>query len=83
MSTSSVRWNLVVSKDLDKSLRLFLAAEGRAKKGELSRFVEEAVNKHIFDTALRAAHEHNQDVDPAELEAAIDESLTWARSRRT
>lgn len=82
MSTTTTRWNLVVSKDLDKSLRQFLAAEGRGKKGELSRFVEEAVKKHIFDTALNAAREHNRDVDPDELDAAIEESLAWARAQR-
>jgi hypothetical protein len=81
MSTATTRWNLVVSKDLDKSLRQFLAAEGRSKKGELSKFVAEAVNKHIFDTALKAVHEANKDVDPEELEASIEESLAWARAR--
>jgi ribbon-helix-helix protein len=82
MSTSTTRWNLVVSSELDKSLRQFLAAEGRGKKGELSRFVEEAVSKHIFDTAHKAAREHNKDVTPEEIEAIVDESLAWARSRR-
>jgi len=81
MSTTNTRWNLVVSKETDKSLRQFLAAEGRGKKGDLSRFVEEAVNKHIFDSALKAVHEHNANVDPDELDAAIEESLAWARAR--
>jgi hypothetical protein len=63
------------------SLRRFLAAEGRGKKGELSRFVEEAVRKHIFDTALKAAREHNKDVDPDELDEIIEESLAWARAK--
>lgn len=81
MSTTTTRWNLVVSKKTDTGLRQFLAAEGRSKKGELSRFVEEAVNKHIFDTALKAAHEHNANADPEELDAAIEESLVWARAR--
>jgi hypothetical protein len=81
MSTATTRWNLVVPKDLDKSLRQFLANEGRGKKGELSRFVSEAVNKHIFDTALNAAREHNKDVDPDEMDAIIEESLAWARAR--
>jgi len=48
MAASSTRWNLVVSSDLDRSLRQFLAAEGRGKKGNLSQFVSEAVSKHIF-----------------------------------
>lgn len=81
MATNTTRWNLVVPKELDNSLRQFLAAEGRGKKGELSLFVAEAVNKHIFDTALRAAREHNADVDPEEMDAIIEESLAWARAR--
>ena len=81
MSTATTRWNLVVPKELDKSLRQFLANEGRGKKGDLSRFVAEAVNKHIFDTALNAAREHNKDVDPDEMDAIIEESLAWARAQ--
>ena len=81
MSTATTRWNLVVPKELDKSLRQFLANEGRGKKGDLSRFVAEAVNKHIFDTALNAAREHNKDVDPDEMNAIIEESLAWARAQ--
>jgi len=81
MSTATTRWNLVVSKETDKSLRQFLAYEGRGKKGDLSRFVEEAVSKHIFDSALKAAREHNKDVDPEELDAIIEESLALARAR--
>jgi len=82
MSTATTRWNLVVSKKTDTGLRQFLAAEGGGKKGDLSRFVEEAVNKHIFDKALRAAREHNKDVDPDEMDRIIEESLAWARAQR-
>ncbi len=81
MSTTTTRWNLVVSKQTDKDLRQLLASEGRSKKGEISRFVEEAVNKHIFDTALKAVHEHNANVPYEEIEAAVEESLVWARTR--
>ena len=81
MSATTTRWNLVVPTELDKSLRQFLANEGRGKKDELSRFVTEAVNKHIFDTALQAAREHNADVPFEEIEAAVEESLAWARAR--
>jgi hypothetical protein len=81
MSATTTRWNLVVPKELDKSLRQFLANEGRSKKGELSRFVEEAVSRHIFETAARAAKKQNENVDPDELDAAIEESLAWARAR--
>jgi len=81
MSTATTRWNLVVPRELDKSLRQFLANEGRGKKGDLSRFVAEAVNKHIFDTALKEAHEHNANVPLEDIEAAVEESLAWARAR--
>ena len=81
MSTTTTRWNLVVSKQTDKDLRQLLASEGRSKKGEISRFVEEAVNKHIFDTALKAVHEHNANVPLEEIETAVEESLAWARAR--
>jgi hypothetical protein len=81
MSTSTTRWNLVVSKQTDKSLRQFLAAEGGGKKGDLSHFVEEAVKKHIFDSAHRAAQAHNANVPLEEIEAAVEESLAWARAR--
>jgi hypothetical protein len=80
MSTATTRWNLVVSKQTDRDLRQLLASIGRGKKGELSRFVEEAVSKRIFDTALNAAREHNKDVDPDEMDAIIEESLAWARA---
>jgi len=62
-------------------LRQFLANEGRGKKGDLSRFVAEAVNKHIFDTAHKAVLEHNANVPLEEVEAAVEESLAWARAR--
>lgn len=81
MATSTVRWNLIVSKEIDQSLRELLSKEGRSRESEISRFVEEAVSKHIFDTTLRAVHEANKDVDPDELDAAIEESLAWARAQ--
>jgi hypothetical protein len=77
--TAQARWNLVVSQDTDKSLRQFLAEQGRARKGELSRFVEDAVRARIFETEVRLAKEENRDVPQEVIEAAIDEALEWAR----
>ena len=45
---STTRWNIAVSSDTDQSLRLFLASIGVGRKGDLSRFVEEAVRAHIL-----------------------------------
>lgn len=82
MATNTTRWNLVVSRKVDIGLRQFLAAQGGGKKGDLSRFVEEAVNKHIFDRAAQAVKLANANVDPEEIEAAIEESLAWARTQK-
>ncbi len=84
MATSTTRWNLVVPSDLDRSLRQFLAneTENGGKKGSLSRFVAEAVNKHIFEMALNAARKHKANVPQEEIETAVEESLTWARAKR-
>lgn len=83
MATNTTRWNLVVSKQTDKSLRQLLANLGGGKKGDLSRFVEDAVKRQIFNAALKAARDHNKDVDPEDLDAMIEESLAWARARMT
>ena len=42
-----VRWTVKVSKDTDVSLRTFLAQRG-LKKGDLSKFIERAVQKEVF-----------------------------------
>ncbi|WP_083296164.1 MULTISPECIES: ribbon-helix-helix domain-containing protein [unclassified Duganella] len=41
------RWNIAVSSATDQALRVFLAARGGGRKGDLSKFVEEAVTTHI------------------------------------
>ena len=53
---STTRWNVVVSAETDRqSPRMFLAIEGGGGKGDLSRFIEEAVKAHILDlTAAQA-----------------------------
>jgi hypothetical protein len=84
MSATTTRWNLVVSKQTDRDLRQFLAnhTEDGGKKGALSRFVEDAVKKEIFETTLRAVHEKNANVSQEEIDTAVEESLAWARARR-
>lgn len=52
MESEAVRWNIKVSKETDLTLRTFLGARG-AKKGDLSKFIEEAVRWRVFHrTAL-------------------------------
>ena len=79
MSETNARWSLVVSRDTDIALRQFLASQGGGRKGDLSRFVEEAVRSHMFNLAASEAKQENARHSQEEIENAIDEALTWAR----
>lgn len=78
---NTIRWNLAVSADTDQALRLFLASQGGGKKGDLSRFIEEAVRSHILELTAEQAKAANARVNETDLTAMIEESLQWARNR--
>ncbi len=78
---STIRWNIAVSADTDQSLRLYLASQGRGRKGDLSRFIEEAVRAHILELTAEQAKAANADVDESDLTAMVNEALDWARER--
>jgi len=73
------RWSLKVSRDTDIALRTLLASRG-GKKGDLSRFVEDAVNREVLRETIRDIQARNADADPAELEQLIGEEVSAARS---
>ncbi|MCY1290410.1 Ribbon-helix-helix domain protein [compost metagenome] len=77
----TVRWNVAVSADTDQSLRMFLASQGGGRKGDLSRFIEEAVRAHILELSAEQAKTTNAQLSEAEVADAIDEALAWARKR--
>jgi hypothetical protein len=77
--SDSTRWNLIVSRRTDDALRQFLANQGRGRKGELSRFVEEAVQARILELAAEQAKTQNAGLPPDAIEDVIDEALEWAR----
>ena len=81
MGSTATRWNLVVSNETDFALRQFLASEGGGHKGDLSRFVEEAVRARVFELSARRAKEENKGRSRREIEAAVAEALEWARGR--
>jgi hypothetical protein len=76
---NTTRWNIAVSTDTDKSLRMFLASQGGGRKGDLSRFVEEAVRAHILELSAEQAKVANASVSEADLISMVDEALQWAR----
>jgi hypothetical protein len=75
------RWNIAVSKDTDLALRAYLGSQG-AKKGDLSKFIEEAVRRHVFHSTARDIQARNADAEPEELEALIDEAVRRVREER-
>jgi hypothetical protein len=79
MNANTVRWNVAVSADTDKSLRMFLAGSGRGKKGGLSHTVEEAVLSYIFDRTAEQIKADNEGMSEEHIGALVDEALDWAR----
>lgn len=77
--SDSTRWNLIVSRATDDALRQVLAGQGRGRKGELSRFVEEAVQARIFELTAEEAKRQNANLSADEIGGIIDEALEWAR----
>jgi hypothetical protein len=74
-----VRWNIKVSREIDLTLRTYLGAQGM-KKGDLSKFIEEAVRWRIFNRSVRDIKSRNADAEPDELQAIIDRAVREVRS---
>ena len=77
----TVRWNVAVSADTDQSLRMFLASQGGGKKGDLSRFIEEAVRSHILELTAEQVKSSNKEMAEDTLNHLVDEALEWASKR--
>jgi hypothetical protein len=74
-----VRWTVKVSKDTDVSLRTFLAQRG-LKKGDLSKFIERAVQKEVFAQTVAGVQARNEGVPDAQVQRAIDDALRQVRA---
>lgn len=74
LTDAPARWNLSVSRETDSALRAWLADKG-AKRGDLSRFVEDAVNRQVLREMTNVIHARNADLDPDEAEQLIENEL--------
>jgi hypothetical protein len=79
---SNVRWTVKISRDTDISVRTFLARKGM-KKGDLSKFIEEAVRWRVFDQTVAETKARNAGASPKDIDAAIEEALGAVRAERT
>jgi hypothetical protein len=81
MQEEAVRWSIKVSKKTDLALRTLLGSHGM-KKGDLSKFVEQAVRAHVFHCTAQDIKARNADTDPDELQALIDDTVRQVRAER-
>ena len=77
----NVRWSITVSKDTDLALRTFLGTQG-AKKGDLSKFIEEAVRAQVFHRTIQDIKARNADTDPDELQSIINQAVQEVRAAK-
>lgn len=75
------RWTVSVSRETDIAVRTFLAQRG-LKKGDLSKFIEEAVKWRVLDQTMAEARSKFADLPPEELEAMIGEAVAAARKAK-
>ena len=76
------RWNLSISDETDRTVRMFLARNG-GKKGDLSRFVDDAVRRRVFDLTVSQVKERNAGLDQREILGLIDDEVSAARAGRS
>ena len=78
MPDDMTRWTVSVSKETDIAVRSFLARRGM-KKGDLSKFIEDAVRWRVLDQTVAEARGKFADMPPEELDALIEEAVAETR----
>ncbi len=76
------RWSLSIPEETDRTIRLFLARNG-GKKGDLSRLVDEAVRRYVFDLTVEQVKDRNAVLDQDDLLRLIDSEVDAARAARS
>ncbi len=74
----TIRWTVKVSPETDRSLRSYLGQHGM-KKGDLSKFIERAVQKEILTQTAAEVKQRNADLTGDELQAVIDDAVSAVR----
>ena len=81
MEEQAVRWSVKVSKDTDLTLRTFLGSRGM-KKGDLSKFIEDAVRRRVLQCTVQDIRARNADTAPDEIQRIVDEAVSEVRAER-
>ena len=78
---ATIRWTVSVSRDTDIAVRSFLAQRGM-KKGDLSKFIEDAVKWRVLDQTVAEARTGFADMSPDTVETLADEAVAAVRQAR-
>ena len=81
MPDDNTRWTVSVSKDTDIAVRSYLAQRG-LKKGDLSKFIEEAVRWRVFNQTLKEARGKFSGMPSKKLESLISEAVAVVRKKK-
>ena len=79
LSDNTTRWTVTVSKETDIAVRTLLAQRGM-KKGDLSKFIEDAVKWRVLDQTIIEARSAFEDLLPDDLHTLIDKATHSVRS---
>jgi len=75
---NTTRWTVIVSKETDILVRSLLAQRG-LKKGDLSKFIEEAVKWRVFDQTVTEARGKIADLMPDTVQNIVAKATESAR----
>jgi hypothetical protein len=78
MASDTTRWTVSVSKETDIAVRSFLAQRGM-KKGDLSKFIEDAVKWRVLDQTMAEARSKFSDLAPEDLDSLLEEAVGSTR----
>jgi hypothetical protein len=76
----TTRLTISLSRKADRELRAYLGAQGM-KKGDISKFIEEAVRWRIFHQTVQETRQAFADIPPGELQKLIDEGVDEVRAK--
>jgi hypothetical protein len=73
------RWNLSISEKTDRMVRSHLARVG-LKKGDLSKFVDDAVRAEVLRRTVKEVQAQNADLGAEQAMELANEAVAWARA---
>ena len=78
MINNNIRWTVSVPKETDIALRCFLAEHGM-RKGDMSKFIVDAVKWRVFEQTTSEIREKFADMSQDELQCLVDEATESVR----